>query len=148
MSLDLNAACFSDLHLHINVNLTSFLHYIFGLDKNDWEKLCNGSRGDWFEELAKVSSTRLFLNEDTNCHAVVEEKLHGERQREVEFQGLFWDLWDAVRNLHLYPMFILQMFSEPVESSVFPFQTACLRASVSKDPKVAMIMLFFPILTN
>jgi hypothetical protein len=88
MSLDLNATCFSDLHVHINVNLRSFLHDIFRSDKNDLEKLDKSITGEWFEELAEVFSARSFLNKETDCHAVVKEKLHGESQRE-EYQGLF-----------------------------------------------------------
>jgi hypothetical protein len=88
MSLDLNATGFSDLHFHINMNLRSFLHDIFRFDKNDLEKLDKSITGDWFEELAEVFSALSFLNKETDCHAVVKEKLHGESQRE-EYQGLF-----------------------------------------------------------
>ncbi len=89
MSFNLNAAGLSDLHVHINVNFTSFLHNIFRLDKNNREKLGEGIRGERFEELAEVSSTRLFLNKEIDWHAVVQDKLYAESQSKEGQQSVF-----------------------------------------------------------
>jgi hypothetical protein len=140
MSFDLNATGFSDLHLHINMNLTIALHDIFLVDKNDREKLGKGIRSDLIEELAEVFSARSFLNKETDCHAVVQEELYGERQREVEYQGLFWDLCDTVWDFNFFPMYAFEMGPILVMPSVL-FGAASLTALILIDPKVTIIVL-------